>query len=400
MRFGNANRRGFLKTSFGAAAVGLLGGGFPGMAFANQPGGPYPDDFREIHNSMITIDGTVPLLLGTFDPSHFDLWHRGGITAIGVTVGGANYGPETTMKVMSWYAEQIQTLPGLMLCRSADDIRKAKELGKLGLFYHFQGPSPLDIDLDRVWYYKQMGVGIVQFAYNTRNPYANGITERVDGGLSILGQRLVQACNQARVIVDVSHTGARSALDAIEASSEPVILSHANARGKIDSPRNVPDEVLKAVAENGGFAGAVAYPAFVANNNAPSMDDMVGMIDYMVELMGIDHVTMGLDYDSTGHGVLPEEEVERLYKMMVESGAWEPSAYPPPPYYYPEGMELPDKLPNLTGALLARGYTREDLAKIWGGNWLRVMERVWGDPDAHQIAGGNDQEFDLRPHDH
>ena len=140
-----------------------------------------------------------------------------------------------TTKIMSWMAEQIQTRPELMLVRSVDDILTCKRAGKLGIFYHFQGPSPLAYDLDRVWYYKQAGVGVMQFAYNTRNPYANGITERVDGGLSILGIKLVEACNKARMIVDVSHTAEKSALDAIRASSEPVILSHGNALGQINN---------------------------------------------------------------------------------------------------------------------------------------------------------------------
>jgi hypothetical protein len=153
-------------------------------------------------------------------------------------------------------------------------------------------------------------------AYNTRNIYANGITERVDGGLSLLGQKLVKACNEARLIVDVSHTAEKSALDTIEASSEPVIMSHANARGQIDSPRNVSDDLIKAIAANGGFVGAVAYPAFVSKNQKPTMDDMVAMIDYMVQLVGPDHVTMGLDYDATTFGVMDEAKVEAIYNNV------------------------------------------------------------------------------------
>jgi len=383
------NRRRFAKLAAASAASSAL----PNLGLASN--GSYPAGFQDVHNSLISIDGAVPLIAGTLDPSHFDMWIEGGVTAISLTVGGANFEHEVTIKLMSWIAEQVQTRPELMLCRTAHDIRVAKANNRLGIFYHFQGPSALGIDLDRVWYYKQMGVGVMQFAYNTRNPYANGITERVDGGLSLLGLKLVDACNQARMIVDVSHTGAQSSLDAIEASAEPVIMSHANARGQLDSPRNVPDHVLKAIAASGGFVGAVAYPAFVSQKPQPTMDDMVAMIDYLVELLGVDHVAMGLDYDSTTHGVLPPEQVEAAYRMMVDSGSWDPSAYPPPPYKYPEGMELPNKLANLTGALMARGYTNEDLAKIWGGNWLRVMEQVWDDPTAQVI---HDEEAPFHHH--
>ena len=171
--------------------------------------------------------------------------------------------------------------------------------------------------------------------------------------------------------------GARSGFDALEASSAPVIVSHGNAFGKIDSPRNVPDELLKAVAEHGGIAGAVGYPAFVSRKR-PTMDDMVGMIDYMVELMGIDHVSIGMDYDLTIDGVKPLEEIQAQYDYLVANGQWDPAVYPPPPYHYPAGIELPNTLYNLTGALLKRGYTEEDIQKIWGGNWMRIMEQVWG----------------------
>lgn len=352
-------------------------------------------DFMKVHKEMIVIDGAVPMIGGARQPEHLNWFREGGATAISVTVGGANMEDSVATMLIGWMAEQIQTRPELMLVRTADDILTCKREGKLGIFYHFQGPSPLDYDLDRVWFYKQAGLGVLQFAYNTRNPYANGITERVDGGLSILGIELVKACNEARVIVDVAHTGEKSALDAIRASSEPVILSHGNAIGQLNNPRNVPDNVLKAVANNGGFAGVVIYPAFVSTKKKPTMDDVLDMVDYMVNLMGVDHVSFGLDYDSTTHGAMPEEWIKKGYDMMVESGSWDPSVYPPPPYYYPEGLELPNKLHNLTGALLKRGYKEEDIAKMWSGNWMRVMKQVWGDKNAKLVID-EDAPFHVR----
>ena len=378
------NRRDFVKQTGLLAAGAAISPNLIATAHAaaKQPGGPYPENFRAIHDSMIKIDGACPMIAQTLNPKDFNLWIDGGVNGMSLTVGGGNRDDQTTAKLVSWVAEQIMTRPDLMQVRTTEDLRTAKREGKLGIFYHFQGPTPLGWDMDRVWYYKELGLGVLQMAYNTRNPYANGVTERVDGGLSIMGQKLVKTCNEARVIVDVSHTGPKSAMDSIEASSEPVIMSHANARGQIESPRNVSDELIKAVAASGGFVGAVAYPPFVSKKKQPTMEDMVAMIDYTVQLVGPDHVTMGLDYDATTFGVMPEAKIEGIYKLMVDSGAWDPSAYPPPPYYYPEGMGLPDTLYNLTGALLARGYKQEDLAKIWGGNWMRVMDKVWGDPNS------------------
>ena len=391
------NRREFVKLTGLLAAGAAISPSLIAMTNADQkqPGGPYPQNFREIHKKLITIDGACPMIAQTLNPADFNLWIDGGVNAISLTVGGGNKGEETTTKLLCWVAEQIMTRPELMQIRTTEDLRTAKREGKFGIFFHFQGPTPLGWDMDKVWYYKGLGLGVLQMAYNTRNPYANGITERVDGGLSILGQKLVKACNEARVIVDVSHTGAKSAMDTIEASSEPVIMSHANARGALDSPRNVSDDLIKAVAATGGFTGAVAYPSFVSKKKKPTMDDMVAMIDYMVQLVGPDHVTMGLDYDATTYGVMDEAKIKAIYKVMVETGAWDPSAYPPPPYYYPEGMGLPNTVYNLTGALLARGYSKEDIAKIWGGNWMRVTEKVWDDPKAEVI---HDEEEPFHQH--
>ncbi|MGA9412304.1 MAG: membrane dipeptidase [Roseobacter sp.] len=153
------------------------------------------------------------------------------------------------------------------------------------------------------------------------------------------------------------------------------------------------------MAASGGSSGAVGYPAFVSKNKQPSMDDMVGMIDYMVEVMGVDHVTCGIDHDATTNGVMPAEEVRARYDMLVANGSWDPSAYPAPPYYYPEGIELPNTFFNLTDALLGRGYNEEDIGKIWGGNWLRVTDTVRGDPDT-QIFDDDEDTPDGVPHLH
>lgn len=343
------------------------------------------DGFMEVHKELIAIDGTIPLIAMSRNPEHLKWFKDGGITVASVSISGPPKDPELTTDIVTWFAEQIQTNDDYVLIRNTDDILKAKKENKLGIFYHCQSPIPLREDLDRVWYYKALGVGMAQLAYNARSPYANGITERVDGGISDLGIKLVKALNEARIIVDVAHTGEQSALDIIEASSEPVVLSHGNARSVIDNPRNVSDKVLKAVAENGGLAGVVAYPPFVSKSSRPSMDEMLDMVDYMVNIMGIDHVAFSLDYDATMHGVLPDEQVKATYDFYVSTGTWDPKAYPPPPYYYPQGIENPSTLYNLTGALLARGYSKEDVAKLWGGNWMRVMREVWDDPRAEEV---------------
>ena len=180
--------------------------------------------------------------------------------------------------------------------------------------------------------------------------------------------------------MDVAHGGVKTAIDTIDAGSGIVVCSHGNARSVIQSDRNFPDEVLKAVAQKGGLCGVAGWPPFISTNkdNRPSMDDMIRMIDYMVELVGVDHVGIGMDYMLGQAGTIPNEDAKALYEYLVDKGDWSPKTYPPPPWHYPEGIDLPDTLYNLTGALLAHGYKKEDIAKIWGGNWLRIMGQVWG----------------------
>jgi len=343
------------------------------------------EGFMDVHKELITIDGCIPLVSMTQDPEHLKWFKDGGITVASVSISGPPKDPELTTDIITWFSEQIQTNDDYVLIRTTDDIINAKKENKLGILYHCQSPIPLRENLDRVWYYKALGLSMMQLAYNARSPYANGATERVDGGISDLGIKLVKALNEARIIVDVAHTAEQSALDIIEASSEPVVLSHGNARGLIDNPRNVSDKLLKAVADNGGLAGVVGYPPFVSTSSSPTMDDFLDMVDYMVGVMGIDHVAFSLDYDATMDGVLPDEEVKATYDYYVSTGTWDASAYPPPPYFYPQGIERPNTLYNLTGALLARGYSKEDVAKMWSGNWMRVMKQVLDDPKANEV---------------
>lgn len=352
----------------------------------NHEGLKLQKGFEEVHKELIVVDGTIPLISMSQNPEHIRWFKDGGVTVASISVSGPPRDPELTADIVTWFSEQIQTNPDYVLVRNTDDILKAKKENKLGVFYHFQSPIPFKENLERVWYYKAMGVGLVQLVYNKRSPYANGSTERNDAGISDLGVDLVKALNEARIIVDVSHTGEKSALDIIQASSEPVVLSHGNAIAVVNNPRNVSDKLLKAVADNGGLAGVAAYPPFISKNSRPSMDDMLKMIDHMVDLMGIDHVGLGLDYDATMHGVMLDDEVKKLYDYYVSSGTWDAKAYPPPPYYYPQGIERPDTLYNLTGALLAHGYSKEDVAKLMGGNWLRIMKQVWDDPKAQEIS--------------
>lgn len=328
---------------------------------------------RDIHGQSIVIDAVCPLLRKL----SFLEWYRdGGVTVAAPTAGGTIDARTTLSRIASWH-RLLRERGDLMWVRQASDVELAKRDGRLGIYLHFQGTDSIERDLDLIDFYKSSGVGIIQLTYNVRNLVGDGCEERTDAGLSRFGIELVRRLNAARIIVDCSHTGERTSLDAIAQSSAPVVLSHSNVRNLHDCPRNVSNELIDAIARSGGIIGVAGFPGMVSDAVRPSMQQFIAHIDAIVQRAGIDHVGLGIDYYAGQAGVATDEQALRSYEESVRSGLWDAS-YPPPPHHYPAGMETPQKLPALTQALLDSGYSAADVRKVLGENWLRVMRAVWG----------------------
>lgn len=307
----------------------------------------------------------------------FDYYIKGGVTAAPASVSTARLHMDIVKKAVGFFDNIIEKR-GFVKIRSVADLLRAKREKKFGTWYHMQSSNCVEENLDALEWLKNAGVGQLQPTYNYQNRFANGSTERLNSGLSKAGIDLVKKCNELKIILDGSHQGDRDILDMVEFSSSPVIVSHANARTVYKHPRNIPDEVIKAVAQNGGFVGVNGWPPFVSDSQRPTFDQFFAHLDHIVQLVGPDHAAIGLDYFQLIQGVVPDEEVQKIYDQMIRSGAWTVEEYGKPPYAYPTGIETPAKLANMTGELLKRGYSKADIAKIWGGNWLRVMKEVWG----------------------
>ncbi len=332
-------------------------------------------DHARIHDEAIVIDAVCPLMM---QRRYIDWWIEGGASAACPTVGAfQRAGP--TLRVLGEWIRAIEQDPRLVQVTRATDFAAAKAAGKLGIVFHFQGTEPVEDDLNLIDAYKALGVGMIQLAYNVKNRVGDGCEERTDAGLSTFGLRLVERLNEARIVVDCSHTGRRTTLEAIEASARPVVFSHANPKAVRDSPRNITDEQIRAAAASGGLVGAVAFPSFVSASPRPTLDEFVDHIDYMVTLVGDDHVGLGLDYYKGQAPVVDDAEATRLYEGRIAAGDWRPETYTPPPHHFPEGIATPQGLPNLTRRLLERGYGEESTKKIMGGNWVRVFREVWGE---------------------
>lgn len=343
---------------------------------ANPAADDASDDARAFHDSIIVVDETAPLL-GSM-PETFRLWAKGGATAVAPTIALNENVADTVAKLARWLRFIGAHPAELVLIREAHDLQHSHRTGRLGIVFHFQNSVPLGLNLDLATAYHDLGVRMIQLAYNQKNFVGDGCEERTDAGLSRFGLDLVAELNRLGVIVDLSHTGYRTTLEAAEASRAPVVFSHANARAVHPSPRNIEDDQIDAVAATGGLIGAVGFPAFLSDSPRPKVDALIRHIDHVAERVGIDHVGIGIDYFDKMSGVASDDAARAWYDATLARGRWSSEAYPPPPWRYPEEIADPSKLPALTKALLSAGYGRDDVAKVMGGNFVRVFSEVRG----------------------
>ena len=331
-------------------------------------------DASALHTDAIIIDATCPLARVA---AYVDWYREGGATAIAPTVTGMDGNARSGFAAIGRWWRYARERDDTVIALSVDDILRAKQDGKLALVLHCQGTAIVEDDLDLLDAYQAAGLRVVQLCYNRRNLAGDGASERTDAGLSHFGLSMVDRLNSLGLVVDCAHTGERTSLDAVERSSAPVIVSHANARALHDNRRNITDTLIRAIAGSGGVVGTVGFPYFLVWEGQPDLDRFIDDIAYKADLVGIDHVGLGIDYYEGQHPVESDDLAMARYEQRLAQGTWRREEYPPPPYRFPRGLETPRTLGALTARLLAREFTEEDVRKILGLNWLRVYRSVW-----------------------
>jgi len=323
-------------------------------------------DASAVHADAVVVDGVNPSVLTR---ELLGRMRDAGVTAVNVTLAIHENQTEAMRELVSW--ERFVAANGDLVrpVLTAADIRAAKSERRVGLVYGFQNGTPFEDELGFVGLFARLGIRIVQPAYMTQNLIGAGCLEPRDPGLSAFGRDVIRELNACGVVVDLSHCGPRTTLDAIEASGTPVLFTHANARALVDNPRNKSDEALLALAAGGGVAGAVAFRSFLAPpTREATLDDLLDQIEYMVELLGADHVGLGTDF-TEGR---PEGFLVRAFGRNAP-----PGVTPDWPWVGPDGFRAVDDFPNVTAGLLARGFDEPTVRKILGENFLRVFEEVW-----------------------
>lgn len=327
---------------------------------------------RALHDRAIIIDC---LDVSRHDEQHWHHMRAGGVTAANATITVyADF--KETCKLIAEFSSRVAAHADLVRpVRSVTDILAAKREGRVGMMYGFQNTSPIESDLRFIRLFHDMGVRIIQLTYNAANLVGDGCLEPREGGLTQFGEAVVRELNRCGILVDLSHVGHRSTMQAIEVSEKPVAFSHACARGLAASPRNKADEAIKALAARGGVMGITPLATFVADEwQKADVARYCEHIDYVANLVGIDHVALGMDFT---------ENMPRDFLSPVAWGGAQLSADRPSlsPWPIPYARDIDDatKFPNVTRELLRRGYAEADVEKVLGGNWLRLFRQVWAE---------------------
>jgi membrane dipeptidase len=324
------------------------------------------DQALRIHEQAIVIDGLNASYF--FNEAVLRRLRQGGVTAFNGTVAAWHSLPETMNLIADYYGLFEERPDWIMQVRSVEDIHKAKVQGCAGMILGFQDTNAINGNLRMLAVYHALGVRIIQLTYNDENAVGCGCMAAEDKGLTRFGREVVAEMNCLGMLVDLSHCGHKTTMDAIEASKGPVAFTHANPLALAKSPRNKLDEAFKALAAKGGVAGVVRLPAWLTPCGQASVEDYLNAIDYLVELTGVDHVGLGTDF---------MEEIPAEIMMASLKGI---SAETLQKYYSStlvEGFESPAEFPRVTEGLLSRGYSPEEVKKIMGRNWLRLFEKVW-----------------------
>jgi len=321
---------------------------------------------RTFHEDALVWDNHLCLPIGRggdFLPE-LERIRRSGVDVVSINIGDSDVTLEAQMRMAAALRHVVLSHANqfALIARSAD-IALAKAEGKLGVFFDVEGGYAMDDQLSVLQLYADIGVRWMLLVYNTRNRIGFGVHDDVDEGLTDFGREAIAEMDRVGLIKCLSHTGYRTARDVLEASRKPVIFSHSNPRALRDHPRNIPDDLIRECARTDGVVCINGVGIFLGDNDV-STQTFARHIDYVVQLVGVDHVGLGLDYLFN--------EAELNAHLAARPDIW------PAEWGYKTGIKFftPEQLPELT-ELLLRGFREADVRKILGENLLRVAETVW-----------------------
>jgi len=331
-----------------------------------------------VRKSLI-IDMLAPLKID-FRPEYYAAplsekdaadFRASGITGFhnAVGVGGADARSAVLAWMNGWQGFAGRNSHVFSLVGVASDLDRAKREGKCAVIMGLQNSDHFNTVKDVKTFY-QLGQRCSQLTYNSQNRIGSGSTERVDGGISDFGAEIIKAMNEVGMLVDVSHSGDRTTLDAIDISPKPIAITHSNCRALNDHPRLKRDEAILALGKKNGVMGITGVRNFVSAAEPTTIVEMVNHIDHVVKLIGIDHVGIGSDADLNGYDDMPADQYKSLKAGYKESYAFRDKLDT-------DGFDHPMKMFDLTEELIRRNYSDANIAAILGGNFRRLLGDTW-----------------------
>lgn len=320
-----------------------------------------------LHDRAIVIDG---LQISKWCQTVFQNNRKGGVSALTATTAVHENFRETIRNISAWDHLFRKYSDLIVPVKTTADIKTAKSAGKTGIILGFQNSVPVEDDLDLLAIFHALGVRVIQLTYMEANYAGQGCLERIDAGLTNFGREMIEQMNRLGILVDLSHVGYRTTMDAIAASKKPVAFTHANPKSLWNHPRNKSDEQIKAVARRGGVVGATIFPAFLPSGNKATIEEYIDVILYLADMVGIDHVAIGTDFTENQ----PRAFFDWLLTGKSKKG---PAMTLEHPLSNPRGIADPRDFPNITRTLQTRGLRAADIEKILGLNWLRLYRTVW-----------------------
>ena len=319
---------------------------------------------------MIFVDGCQ---YANWSEKIFREMNEGGVGAVHVTVTYHEDFRETVENIIDWH-RMFERFPDMIVPgRTADDVRNAHKTGRTAIMFGFQNCSPIEDDIGLVEVCYQLGARFMQLSYNNQSLLATGCYEENDTGITRMGRQVIAEMNRVGLVVDMSHSAERSTLEAIEISSRPIAITHANPAFWHPALRNKSNEVLKALGETGGMLGLSLYPHHLKGKTNCSIGSFCEMVARTADLMGIDSIGIGSDLcQDQPDSIVEWMRVGRWTKEIdYGEGSSSDSGFPLMPAWFQGNRDFG----KIAAGLNEFGFSKVDIEKIMGQNWLAFFER-------------------------
>jgi membrane dipeptidase len=306
----------------------------------------------------------------------FRQMREGKVDAVHVTIAYHENFRETVANIEAWnsYFERFPDL--IFQGKTGEDVRLARETDRTAIFYGFQNPSPMEDDIRLVEILHTLGARFMQLTYNNQSLLGTGCYESRDSGITRMGKEVIEEMNRVGLVVDMSHSAEQSTLEAIEISSRPIVVSHANPGFWEPALRNKSDVILKGLGETGGMLGFSMYPHHLKGKGDCTLQNFCEMIAATADLMGVDHIGLGSDLcQDQPDSVVEWMRVGRWTKKIdYGEGSAGNAGFPPMPDWFKDSRDFG----NIEQGLRDVGFSTEDTGKIMGDNWLRFFDENFG----------------------